>query len=198
MPWPNSEDVPAPEACGADEAGVVLEVPAPLKRDGVEEGLDDACAPPSESEGAPAGVVEVAAPNKGFAGVAWPAGVELAPPPNREPPAGADVVGVVELACTPLVPPVVPAGVPNEGAVEPPPNRLDAGAEVAGFPKRLVPDWAPVAGVDELFPNNPPEPVDGATVEPPPKRLPPLVEAGGLLAGVDENMPPGLAAAPPL
>lgn len=52
-------------------------------------------------------------------------------------------------------------------------------------------------GVDEVFPNNPPEPVDGAVVEPPPKRLPPLVE-GGLLVGVDENSPPGLASAPPL
>lgn len=69
-PWPNSEEVPAPEVCGAEEAGAVLAAPAPPKRDGVEEGFDDACAPPSESEGAPAGVVEVAAPNMGFAGVA--------------------------------------------------------------------------------------------------------------------------------
>ena len=210
-PWPNREEVPVPEVCGAGEAVVVPAAPAPPKRDGVEEGLDDACAPPSESEGAPAGVVEVVAPNKGFAGVAWPAGVELAPPPKSEPPAGAEVVGVVELACAPLVPPVVPPGVPD---AEPPPKRLDdvEGAEVAGFPKaleplvvappagfpkRLVPVWAPVVGVDELFPNNPPEPVDGAAVEPPPKRLPPLVEVG-LVVGVDENMPPGLAAAPPL
>lgn len=70
-------------------------------------------------------------------------------------------------------------------------------APPAGFPKRLVPDWAPAAGADELFPNDPPMPVDGAAVEPPPKRLPPPVEVG-LLVGVDENMPPGLAAAPPL
>ena len=68
--WPNIEVVEAPEACGAEEAGVVLAAPAPPKRDGVEEGFEAAWAPPSESEGAPAGVVEAAAPNMGFAGVA--------------------------------------------------------------------------------------------------------------------------------
>lgn len=148
-PWPNSEVVAVPEGCAAEEAGVVLAAPAPPKR---EEGLEDAWAPPRDSDGAPAGVVEVAAPNKGFAGVAWPGGVVVAPPPNREPPpAGGAVEGVVELACTPLAP---PGGVPDGGAVKPPPKGLEdvEGAEEAGCPKRPEPPpAAPPAG----FPKRP-------------------------------------------
>lgn len=133
---------------------MVLEAPAPPKRDGVEEGLDDACVSPSETEGAPAGVVEVVAPNRGFAGVAWLAGVELAPPPKSEPPAGAEVEGVAELVSAPLVPPVAPPEVPDAPAVEPPPKRLDdvEGAEVAGVPKILEPPVvAPPAGFPKRF-----------------------------------------------
>ena len=52
-------------------------------------------------------------------------------------------------------------------------------------------------GVDEAFPNMPPEPPDAAGVDPPPKRPPPPVELGWL-DGVVENIPPGVGVAAPL
>lgn len=190
-------------AAGGCSAVVVVGVfaAAPPNKVGVEDGCEG-WAPPSDNVGAPAGVVEDREPKRGLAGVAWV---------KSEPPAGAEVVGVNELAAAPALPPppnrppVVPAAA---GVVEPPPKILDEveaapaglpkrevpdGAPPAPPPKRLLPDWPPVAPVvDGAFPNNPPAPED-VVVAPPPKRLPPA-EVPGLLVGVEPKRPPGLGA----